>query len=113
MKYCSCTRDGTVLEVFENISEAEYDPEKNIVRFIDQQGGSVMFSGMTLFLFLPDSVAVAEGDTVTPELQAQDIRYEAEKTALSTQVADLTTELNRQQDLINAINSVLDFLLDI
>jgi plastocyanin len=82
MMYVSRTRDGTVVEVFENISEPEYDEEKNIVRFKDSAGNGVMFSGMALFLFLPDSVAVSEGDTVTTELQAQDIRHEVAKQAL-------------------------------
>ncbi|MBH8582718.1 hypothetical protein L2649_08465 [Thermoactinomyces vulgaris] len=73
MKYCSCTRDGTVLEVFEQITEVEYDANKNIVWF-KWNGIGTMFSGMDQFLILPDSVPVSPGDPVTDDLRNQDIR---------------------------------------
>jgi hypothetical protein len=78
VKYCSCTRDGTILEVFENIAEAEYNPNKNIVTF-KANGIGMMFSGMVEFLILPDSIVINAGDPVTDELRSRDIRQEVPK----------------------------------
>lgn len=108
MKYVSCTRDGTVVEVFENISEAEYDEEKNVVRFKDSTGNGVMFSGMTLFLFLPDNVVVAPGDTVTPDLQAQDQRHVVVRQSLQNQVAELKQQqIDQDETLVYLFETLL------